>query len=62
MERKTTTDTWETIKDDGPTLFACAEHDEIADETQKYYPGFSLRCPICEAMMERIAIMMPNEA
>lgn len=57
LERVTTPETWGTIKEDGPTIYACAEHDEIADETGKHYAAYSLRCPICDAMMERISIM-----
>lgn len=57
LERVTTTDAWNTIKKDGPTMYACGDHDKIADETGKLYPAYSLRCPICDAMMERISIM-----
>lgn len=57
LERVTTPETWETIKEDGPTMYACGEHDRIADETKKHYPAYSLRCPVCDAMMERISIM-----
>lgn len=57
LKRTTAPETWGNIKEDGPTLFACADHDEIADETGRYYPGYALRCPVCDAMMERIDII-----
>lgn len=57
LERAVTPETWEAVKEDGPTLYACPDHDQIADETGEYYPGYALRCPVCESAMERIAIV-----